>query len=77
MKIVYGISLERDGLSKKCPATDMDTHVVEWLSEDHQASMWMGRGESEADAIADAERECADNGISDGRLIVYRLEDLK
>ncbi len=49
--------------------------AVQWTSADGQACMWMGYGADAADALADAQNECAEQGIDDGELTAYLVVD--
>ena len=44
-------------------ATRVGQWACAWISEDRQGSLWMGIGDTEAEAIADARRELAEQGL--------------
>ncbi len=46
-----------------------------WVSADRQGSLWMGIGDSEKSAIADAKREIAEQGLEmeDGDSLVAEV----
>ena len=54
-------------------APSSTSHIVYWLSTDGQSHMVMGWGDSEAAAIADAQRECDGLAVIDGELTAMEI----
>jgi len=49
---------------RKHGATHAGQWACAWVSADRQGSLWMGIGDSEESAIADAKREIAEQGMA-------------
>ena len=77
LPITHGDPIARDHLLRVRHAPDIspeDRYIVGWLSADGQADMWMGYGPTEGEAIADAQRECREAGMTDGSLVVHEIK---
>jgi hypothetical protein len=61
---------------RKHGATHAGQWAAAWVSADRQGSLWMGIGDTEQEALADAKREIEDQGMvvdEDGYFIEAEL----
>ena len=49
------------------------THAAYWLRDDGQGDIWVGFGASAEDARADGARECVEQDIKGGEILVYEI----
>lgn len=74
-----GVTMARRDLERDiaCGLALEAAYVCEWLSLDHQTSLWLGEGATPQDARHNARQEWADRYPEKmaGTLIVHRLVD--
>ena len=47
--------------------------IVGWVSADRQAFLWIGKGQTRAQALRHAQDEAQGHELTDGQLIAYRV----
>lgn len=76
---VYGKLVTRESLGsdRDCGLEVWARHqwICEWLSDDRQASMWMGVGVTADAALADAQREGREQELEGGSWVVHEILD--